>query len=152
NHPRLARIRFDGSPAEIWSGLAKHGKPIQYAHVTQPLALWDVWTPIAGPVVAFEPPSSGFTLSWEMVSAATAKGVKFATLTHAAEIPSTGDPQLDASLPFDEPYRIPAYTADAIANAKQHGARVIAVGTTVVRALEAAAHPNGRVNPGPGVA
>ena len=151
NHPRLARLRFAGSVGDIWSGLARHGKPIQYAHVRQPLALWDVWTPIAGPAVAFEAPSAGFTLSWEMVSAMRSNGVEFATLTHAAGISSTGDPDLDARLPFDEPYRIPVYTADAIARAQERGARVIAVGTTVVRALEDAAYA-GRIKAGKGLA
>jgi len=152
NHPRLARLRFDGSALEIWSGLARHGKPIQYAHIKQPLALWDVWTPIAGPVVAFEPPSAGFTLSWKLVRVLAAKGVELATLTHAAGVSSTGDPHLDARLPFDEPYRIPNYTAEAIARAKQRRTRVIAVGTTVVRALEAAAQPDGLVKAGTGIA
>jgi S-adenosylmethionine:tRNA ribosyltransferase-isomerase len=152
NHRRLVRIRFAGSVDEIWSGLARHGKPIQYAHVRQPLALWDVWTPIAGPAVAFEAPSAGFTLSWMMVSAMRGKGVEFATLTHAAGISSTGDPDLDARLPFDEPYRIPVYTADAIARAKGRGARVIAVGTTVVRALEDAAYADGLIKAGTGLA
>jgi S-adenosylmethionine:tRNA ribosyltransferase-isomerase len=152
NHPRLVQLRFEGSSAEIWSGLARHGRPIQYAHVKQPLALWDVWTPIAGPVVAFEPPSAGFALSWQMVRALTAAGVEFATLTHTAGISSTGDPHLDARLPFDEPYRIPVYTADAIARAKQGRARVIALGTTVVRALEDAAQPDGYVKAGTGIA
>jgi len=152
NHPRLARIRFEGSAAHIWSGLARHGKPIQYAHVPQPLALWDVWAPIAGPVVAFEPPSAGFALSWEMMRAMAAKGIELATLTHAAGISSTGDPLLDARLPFDEPYRIPMYTANAIAKAKQRRSQVIAMGTTVVRALEDAAQTDGRVKTGPGIA
>jgi S-adenosylmethionine:tRNA ribosyltransferase-isomerase len=48
-HPRLAWLGFDGTPDAIWAGLARHGRPIQYAHVPQPLALWDVWTVIAGP-------------------------------------------------------------------------------------------------------
>ena len=42
------------------------------------------------------------------------RGIGFATLTHAAGISSTGDPALDAQLPFDEPYRIPGRTAAAI--------------------------------------
>jgi S-adenosylmethionine:tRNA ribosyltransferase-isomerase len=152
HHPRLAQIHFNGTAGEIWSGLARHGKPIQYAHVRQPLALWDVWTPIAGPVAAFEPPSAGFTLSWDVVRAMAAKGVEFATLTHAAGISSTGDPQLDARLPFDEPYRIPVYTTEAIARAQERHSRVIAVGTTVVRALEDAAYTDGQVKPGTGLA
>jgi S-adenosylmethionine:tRNA ribosyltransferase-isomerase len=77
----------------------------------------------------------------------TARGAAFATITHAAGISSTGDPLLDALLPFDEPYRIPAYTAEAIEKTHAHGGRIIAIGTTVVRALE---HSAGR--PGPGMA
>src|SRR5713226_4818181 len=49
--------RLEGSPDQVWAGLARHGRPIKYAHVPVPLELWDVWTPIAGPPVAFEPPS-----------------------------------------------------------------------------------------------
>src|SRR5262249_40004365 len=143
-HPRLAQIRFDGSAQAIWAGLARHGTPIQYAHVRQQLALWDIWTPIAGCPVAFEPPSAGFVMSWETVRTLTDGGVEFATLTHAAGISSTGDPQLDARLPFDEPYRIPIYTTEAIARTRQRGGRVIAVGTTVVRALEHAASADGQ--------
>src|SRR2546429_7349056 len=60
DHPRLILLEFDHSRDELWAGLAHHGRPIQYSHVPVPLALWDVWTPIAGPPVAFEPPSAGF--------------------------------------------------------------------------------------------
>ena len=49
NHPRLISLRFDGTPQKIWEGLVRHGRPIQYSHVPTPLALWDTWTPIAGP-------------------------------------------------------------------------------------------------------
>src|SRR5215469_11050641 len=47
-HPRFVTLSFDGTPDVIWAHLASHGRPIQYAHVPVPLALWDVWTPIAG--------------------------------------------------------------------------------------------------------
>jgi S-adenosylmethionine:tRNA ribosyltransferase-isomerase len=151
DHPRLVRLRFDGSAHDIWAGFARHGKPIQYAHVSQPLALWDTWSPIAGNPVAFEPPSAGFVLSWDTLGSMTEHGVQFATLTHSAGLSSTGDAELDSRLPFDEPYRIPANTAGEIARAKGRGARIVAVGTTVVRALEHAA-VNGHVAAGLGVA
>src|ERR1700730_10018804 len=54
--PRLVSLDFEGASDTIWAGIAGHGRPIQYAHVPAPLALWDVWAPIAGPPVAFEPP------------------------------------------------------------------------------------------------
>jgi S-adenosylmethionine:tRNA ribosyltransferase-isomerase len=55
-------------------------------------------------------------------------------------------------LPFDEPYRIPEATAAAIARTRGTGGRVIAIGTSVVRSLEAAADPRGDVRAGQGVA
>jgi S-adenosylmethionine:tRNA ribosyltransferase-isomerase len=138
-HARLVAVAFDGTPAAFWAGLARHGRPIQYAYMAPPLALWDVWTAVAGPPVAFEPPSAGFALSWEALAALRRRGIGFATITHAAGISSTGDDALDRRLPFDEPYRIPATTVRAIARAKATGGRVVAIGTTVVRALEHAA-------------
>jgi S-adenosylmethionine:tRNA ribosyltransferase-isomerase len=151
-HPRFATLSFDGTAEVIWAGLASHGRPIQYAHVLTPLALWDVWTPIAGPPVAFEPPSAGFVLDWRSLAQMRARGVRFAALTHAAGISSTGDPELDYLLPLDEPYSIPAETATAVNAARAHGDRVIAIGTTVVRALEAAGARDGLVRAGNGVA
>src|SRR5205823_5760867 len=151
-HPRLVSLLFDAAPDEVWAGLARHGRPIQYAHVPAPLALWDVWTRIAGPPVAFEPPSAGFALDWRALALMRARGVEFETITHAAGISSTGDEELDRLLPFDEPYRIPSATAAAVNRAKARGGRVVAVGTTVVRALEHAAAADGRVRAGRGVA
>jgi S-adenosylmethionine:tRNA ribosyltransferase-isomerase len=152
DHPRLVSLRFNGSSGQVWAGLARHGRPIQYAHVPAPLALWDVWTPIAGLPVAFEPPSAGFVLDWESIRMMPARGIAFATITLAAGISSTGDAELDRRLPFDEPYLIPATTAVAIQEVRRSRGRIIAVGTTVVRALEHAAARDGVVHSGDGVA
>ncbi len=151
-HSRLVSLRFAGSADQVWAGLAHHGKPIQYAHVQEPLALWDVWTRIAGPPVAFEPPSAGFTLDWHVLAQMRERQIEFETITHAAGISSTGDDELDRLLPLDEPYRIPEVTARAIQRTKERGGHVVAVGTTVVRALEHAAACDGQLQPGDGVA
>jgi S-adenosylmethionine:tRNA ribosyltransferase-isomerase len=151
-HARLFRLRFLGDRATVLAGLARRGRPIQYAHASEPLALWDVWTRIAADPIAFEPPSAAFPLDWETLAAWQRRQVGFVTLTHAAGISSTGDPGLDLRLPFDEIYFIPERTASAIAHAKATGRRVVAVGTTVVRALESAAGGDGRVRAGHGVA
>jgi S-adenosylmethionine:tRNA ribosyltransferase-isomerase len=145
DRPRHIALNFEGSPREIWEGLARHGRPIQYAHVAAPLALWDSWTTIAGPPVAFEPPSAGFALDWRMLAAIMARGARFGAITHAAGISSTGDAELDALLPFDEFYRVPQATAALIADAQMHRRRVIAIGTSVVRALEHAAGTHGGI-------
>jgi S-adenosylmethionine:tRNA ribosyltransferase-isomerase len=149
NHPRFILLQFDGSPREIWEGLARHGRPIQYAHVPAPLEVWDTWTPIAGPPVAFEAPSAGFVLDWSVLASMSARKIRFATITHAAGLSSTGDPELDQLLPFAEPYRISRSTALMIKDAQASGGRIIAIGTTVVRALEhTAAMCDGCVPPG----
>ena len=149
-HPRLIALRLAGTPDAIRAGIAQHGRPIQYAHVPQPLALWDVWTRIAALPVAFEAPSASYALDWQMLRTLRERGVGFATLTHAAGLSSTGDPALDARLPFDEPYQLPAATVAAIAATEAQGGRVIALGTTVVRALEHAASLGAALRAGAG--
>ena len=151
-HPRLVSLLFHAAADEVWAGLASHGKPIQYSHLQTSLELWDVWTKVAGPPVAFEPPSAGFILDWEVLSTIREHGARFATVTHAAGISSTGDDDLDRLLPFDEPYHIPDSTVAAVELTRQSGGRVIAVGTTVVRALEAAATDDGHLRRGDGMA
>ena len=151
-HPRLVSIRFDGTVDRVWAGFARHGRPIQYAHVDEPLSLWDVWTVLAGVPAAFEPPSAGFVLDWRTLADLRTQGIEIATLTHAAGISSTGDAELDRRLPFDEPYDIPGATAHAVAAVRERGGRIIAIGTTVVRALEHAAGRDGVVPSGPGLA
>jgi S-adenosylmethionine:tRNA ribosyltransferase-isomerase len=152
DHPRFVRIRFEDPSASIWEGLARHGRPIQYSHISTPLAVWDTWTPIAGLPVAFEPPSAGFALDWCTLDAIQRRGVDFATITHAAGISSTGDAELDARLPFDEPYRITESAARSIQLARAAGGRLIAIGTTVVRALEHAVSIHGWLRETTGVA
>ena len=151
-HPRLISLRFAGSSDAVWAGIARHGRPIQYAHIATPLALWDVWSQIAGLPAAFEPPSASFALDWDSIHTMRERQIAFATITVAAGISSTGDPELDRRLPFDEPYFIPDATVGAIRRVRRKGGRVIAVGTSVVRALEHAAAPNGTVVAGHGVA
>jgi S-adenosylmethionine:tRNA ribosyltransferase-isomerase len=59
---------------------------------------------------------------------------------------------LDRRLPLDEAFHIPPDTTRAVRRAHDRGGRVVAVGTTVVRALESAATPDARVRAGDGVA
>jgi S-adenosylmethionine:tRNA ribosyltransferase-isomerase len=151
-HPRLIRVRFAGERASVVRGLARHGRPIQYAHQSEPLALRDIWTKFAAEPIAFEPPSAAFALDWRMLPAWRRRGVSFATLSHAAGLSSTGDPALDGRLPFDELYRIPDSCSVAVLAARERRGRVIAVGTSVVRALESAVSSDGVVRAGLGVA
>jgi S-adenosylmethionine:tRNA ribosyltransferase-isomerase len=152
DHPRLVRIHFIGARANLFRGLARYGRPIQYAHAHTPLALWDTWTRFAAAPIAFEPPSAGLALDWRTLAAWRGRGVRFSTLSHAAGLSSTGDAELDRRLPLDEFYDIPKSCASAVFEARRGGRRVIAIGTTVVRALEAAASADGGVRPGVAIA
>ena len=151
-HPRLVSIRFEGPASGIWEGLARYGRPIQYSHIPSPLAVWDTWTSIAGPPVAFEAPAASFILDWRTIDLIRRRGVFFSTITHSVGISSTGDEELDARLPFDEPYRIPESTARSIQTARAVDGRVVAIGTTVVRALEHAVSVHGSVRESRGIA
>jgi S-adenosylmethionine:tRNA ribosyltransferase-isomerase len=152
DHPRLLHICLAGDRETVLQGLTRRGRPIQYAHAAEPLELRDVWTKIAADPIAFEPPSAGFALDWRILAGWRERGVRFATISHAAGLSSTGDPALDRRLPFDEFFLISDACASAVEDAKLNHGRVIAIGTSAVRALEAAANAGGTVRAGTGVA
>ncbi|HET9450422.1 MAG TPA: S-adenosylmethionine:tRNA ribosyltransferase-isomerase [Aggregicoccus sp.] len=150
--PRLLRVDFQAQGAALWEALYRAGRPVQYAHVARPLALWDVQTAYAARPWAVELPSAGLPLSWELLLSLRRAGVALASVTHAAGLSSTGDAALDAALPAPERFAVPEATVDAVARARAAGGRVVAVGTTVVRALEGRAlQGGGRLEPGEGV-
>lgn len=148
--PRLVRIRFSLRGAALWSALYALGRPVQYAYLREPLALWSVQTAYAARPWAAEMPSAGRPLSWEILFALRRRGIELCALTHAAGLSSTGEPALDRALPLPERYDLPAATVQAVAAARARGGRVIAVGTTVVRALEGAARALERDGAAPG--
>jgi S-adenosylmethionine:tRNA ribosyltransferase-isomerase len=121
----------------LWQALYASAAPVQYAHRRGALALWSVQTAYAARPWAVEMPSAGRPLTWDVLLGLRRRGIGVATLTHAAGLGSTGDDALDAALPWPERYDVPERTAAAIAAARAGDHRVIAVGTTVVRALEA---------------
>jgi len=148
---RRVELVARGDGDALWQALYASGAPVQYAHRRERLPLWSVQTAYAGRPWAAEMPSAGRPLTWEVVLGLRRAGVAVASLTHAAGLSSTGDDALDRALPWPERYEIPRRTIDAIGQARARGGRVIAVGTSVVRALEAAAQ-HGAPSPGSGVA
>jgi S-adenosylmethionine:tRNA ribosyltransferase-isomerase len=141
--PRLVRLAFDRTGEDLWSAVYRSGRPVQYSYVRAPLALWHVQTAYASRPWAVEAPSAGRPLTWRVLLEARRRGVALAAVTHAAGLSSTGDPTLDAALPLPEPFDIPASTVTAVTRTRAAGGRIVAVGTTVVRALEGAADAGG---------
>lgn len=129
---RRVELAVHATTDALWQALYAHGRPIQYAHRRELLPLHAVQTAYASRPWSVEMPSAGRPLTWDTLLALRRAGVELAFLTHAAGLSSTGDDDLDRALPWPERYEIPRRTLDAITRAR----RVIAVGTTVVRALE----------------
>jgi S-adenosylmethionine:tRNA ribosyltransferase-isomerase len=136
---RVVRLRFERDRDELIAALYRAGRPVQYAHMEGALPLWDVQNVYASEPWAAEMPSAGRPLDFAALDALRKRGVAVARLTHGAGLSSIGTAEEDASLPWTERYRIPEETAALVNRAP----RVIAVGTSVVRALESAATEQG---------
>lgn len=132
-------LRAARADADVWAALYRAGRPVQYAHVPAPVALWDVQNAWAARPWAVEMPSAGRAITVELVRALRRRGVAIASVTHAAGLSAVGDAAIDAALPLPERYDVPEETVRAVSVAR----RVIAVGTSVARALEGAAAAHG---------
>jgi S-adenosylmethionine:tRNA ribosyltransferase-isomerase len=135
-HPRLIEVEFLGTDVEIWQKLYQIGKVIQYSYVKESLQIADVQTRFAAQPWAMEMPSAGRPLTWESLLNARHCGVNIVSLTHATGLSSTGDRELDKLMPWEETFDLPVATVQTILRAKSQGNQVVAVGTTVARALE----------------
>lgn len=150
--PELVTLRFDQTGVAFERALYARGRVIQYAYLTRELELWDVQSGFATRPWAFEPPSAGLPLSFELLFALRRGGVELAALSHAAGLSSTGSASLDRRLPLPERYEIPDETSALVERTRARGGRVVAVGTTVVRALESCALEHGTLRAGAGEA
>jgi S-adenosylmethionine:tRNA ribosyltransferase-isomerase len=137
--PRFIEVEFERHGADFYRALYAGGRPIQYAHVPEPLDLWTVQNRFASRPWAFESPSAGRPLTWSTLRDLKRAGVDVASITHAAGISSTGSDTLDQRLPMRERYAVGRAAVASIERARTNNGRVVAVGTTVVRALESAA-------------
>jgi S-adenosylmethionine:tRNA ribosyltransferase-isomerase len=150
--PRLVELSFDRDGAALWTALYRAGRLVQYSYLAGPLALWHVQTSYGARPWAVEMPSAGWALGASSLREMRRLGIRIASLTHAAGLSSTGDASLDALLPLPERFDIPAATVHEIERTRGGGGRIVAVGTTVVRALEGCAVQNGgRLRAGLGV-
>lgn len=150
--PRLVELRWPGERSERFALLYRAGRPIQYSYVPEPLALWDVQTVFATRPWAVEMPSAARPLRAETLLALAQRGIPLSTLTHSAGLSATGDAAIDAALPLPERYDIPRETVEAVRRTKERGGRIVAVGTTVVRALEDSVRQHGELRAGEAVA
>ena len=133
-----ARPRIDGGVS--WF-LTRHGRPIRYSYVPRMWPLPEYQTVFAREPGSAEMPSAGRPFTGQVVTDLITRGVAVAPILLHTGVSSQepGEP------PQPERFRVPPATARLVNSARQAGGRVIAVGTTVTRALESAADPAGSV-------
>jgi S-adenosylmethionine:tRNA ribosyltransferase-isomerase len=138
---RLMLARYRG-PGSVEDHLAEHGEPIRYGYASGRWPLEAYQTVYALEPGSAEMPSAGRPFTPELITALVARGVSVAPITLHCGVssPERHEP------PVPEWFEVPEHTARLV-NAAE---RVIAVGTTVVRALETVAAEDGSVRPGSG--
>lgn len=142
---RLWRCRLV-VPDDVPAYLARHGRPIAYAYVPDDWPLASYTTVFGRVPGSAEMPSAGRPFTDAMVTELVTAGVAVAPVTLHAGVSS-----LEAGEgPLPEPYVVPPATAALVNHTRRNGGRVVAVGTTVTRALETVADPVGVVRPGEG--
>jgi S-adenosylmethionine:tRNA ribosyltransferase-isomerase len=145
NSRRLWLARLDiGLPVLDYA--AVHGRPIRYRHVPREWPLSRYQTVFAREPGSSEMPSASRPFSHELVTELVGRGVLIAPL-----LLHTGVSSLEGGeAPYPERYRVPGTTADAVNSIRRGGGRIIAAGTTVVRALATVTDAHGVVHPGHG--
>ena len=146
NIPRLWKLRFSISETQLVDLIYRLGKPIRYEYVSAPWDLDYYQTVYAKEPGSAEMPSAGRAFTWRLLLDLKRRGIDTAYIVLHTGLSSYMDDELDAQHPAsEEEYFVSAATAEKINRARKTDGRVIAVGTTVVRALESAADKDERV-------
>jgi S-adenosylmethionine:tRNA ribosyltransferase-isomerase len=144
---RVSRAAFAGArDSDLFAYLAEHGAPIRYGYVPREWPLAAYQTAFATDPGSAEMPSAGRPFTPELIARLAARGVLIAPLTLHTGVSS---PERHEA-PYPERFAVPEATARLVNAVRWWGGRVIAVGTTVVRALETVAEPDGTVEAGEG--
>ncbi len=146
NIPRLWQLRFSISGIELVDLIYRLGKPIRYEYVSAPWDLDYYQTVYATEPGSAEMPSAGRAFTWKLLLDLKRRSIDSAYIVLHTGLSSYMDDELDRQHPAsEEEYFVNRITAAKINQARESGGRIVAVGTTVVRALESAASKNGSV-------
>jgi S-adenosylmethionine:tRNA ribosyltransferase-isomerase len=133
-------------PEEVDEYLTRHGYPIRYGHTAGERSIDEYQNVYATEPGSAEMPSAGRPFTPELITRLVARGIGVAPL-----VLHTGVSSLEqGERPHAERFRVPASTTERVEVARRLGGRVIAVGTTVVRALESSVSEDGRLHPAGG--
>ena len=147
NIHRLWKIHFSKSGAEFMEHLYRFGQPIRYEYLADPWDLDYYQNVYAREPGSAEMPSAGRAFTWKLLFDLKYRGVNTAYIILHTGLSSYMDDELDAKHPSsEEEYFISEAAAEKINMTHNQGGRVIAIGTTVVRALETVADGAGKVS------
>jgi len=142
--PRLWKLQFTKRGTEFLDLLYRLGQPIRYRYLSAPWRLGYYQNVYALQAGAAEMPSAGRAFSWRLLLQLRNRGVETAFIALHAGLSSYLDDEIDRQhLASEEEYWISGEAATKIRRAKNSGRRIVAIGTTVVRALESAAAESG---------
>lgn len=127
---RLWLARIDVTDLRAY--LHRYGRPIHYSYVERPYPIDAYQTVFAAEPGSAEMPSAGRAFTRSMLVCLRRSGVRLAKLVLHAGVASLERHER----PHEEYFEVPLRTAEAVRRTRANGGRVIAVGTTVVRALE----------------
>jgi S-adenosylmethionine:tRNA ribosyltransferase-isomerase len=141
-YPGIQELWFISTRSDLRTSMSCCGQPIRYGYVDTPYPLPIYQTIFADTPGSAEMPSAGRPFTQRVLSALEARGVNIAEITLHTGVSSleVEVENIEDHVLYPEPFDVPASTAAAVNAARQEGRRVIAVGTTVVRALESAWH------------
>lgn len=147
-YPGVPRLWFVQIEGDVNAAMVQHGQPIRYGYVPQVYPLETYQTIFSSIPGSAEMPSAAYPFTERVLASLRAKGIQIAGI-----VLHTGVSSLEVEIDdveshplYPEVFEVPSHTAEAVNQARRKGQRVIAVGTTVVRALESA-YTGGRVRP-----
>ena len=144
--PRLWKLRFSKSGTELMDLIYRLGNPIRYEYISKPWDLDYYQTVYAKEPGSAEMPSAGRAFTWKLLFDLKRHGIDTAQIVLHTGLSSYMDDELDALHPAsEEEYFISETAAQKINQTCKQRGRIIAVGTTVVRALESAVDMSGVV-------
>jgi len=139
-YPGIPRLDFLRAGGDLTDAMKRVGRPIRYGYAAREFPLECYQTEFARVPGSAEMPSASRPFTQSLLRRLRSSGVEFASILLHAGVSSLefGDFPKGVSPVFPEPFEVPAPTVAAIRRARARGSRVVAVGTTVVRALESA--------------
>ncbi|MFC0523403.1 S-adenosylmethionine:tRNA ribosyltransferase-isomerase [Pontibacillus salicampi] len=147
----LMRVAFSLPEGEFIDFVLQHGSPVQYEYMEENWPLDMFQTVFASVPGSVEMPSAGRAFSWRLLRSLKAQGINTAFITLHTGLSYYENNHWPTPKGHPEIFEVPATTAEVIQETKAKGRKVVAVGTTVVRALETAALPNGGIQKASGV-